>query len=68
MVVDKMTFITSPMYPTSPAEKDQTYPPDLDCLWEFDGEKDTLIGVSSACFTPSTTSVVAVDESATQHL
>lgn len=47
LVPGEMQFLTSPGYPRSAAEKDQTYQPNLDCVWTYPGEENTLVGVNT---------------------
>jgi len=42
LVVGELTILTSPNYPTSAAEKDNTYPSDSDCTWKNIGAPNTL--------------------------
>jgi len=45
LVAGEMQFLTSPGYPRSAAEKDRTYEPNLDCVWTYSGEENTLVGM-----------------------
>merc|ERR1739838_437980 len=42
LTVGEMTILTSPDYPNSAAEKDNTYPSNADCTWENRGAGNTL--------------------------
>ena len=42
LVVGDLQILTSPNYPTSAEEKDNTYPSDSDCMWKNIGAPNTL--------------------------